>query len=46
MFKFEKSVLINRPLQEVFEFVMNLKNDTKWQARIVSVKQIPDGQSA
>ena len=43
MFKFEKSVLINRPQQEVFEFVMNLENDPKWQASIVSVKKISDG---
>jgi uncharacterized membrane protein len=43
MFKFEKSVLINRPQQEVFAFVTDLNNDAKWQANIVSVKQISDG---
>jgi len=43
MFKFEKSIMINRPQQEVFEFVMNLENDPKWQGSIVSVKQISDG---
>jgi len=43
MFKFEKSILINRSQQEVFDFVMNLENDPKWQASIVSVKQISDG---
>jgi uncharacterized membrane protein len=43
MFKFEKSVLIDRPQQEVFDFVMNLENDPKWQASIVSVKRTSDG---
>ena len=43
MFKFEKSIMIDRPQQEVFEFVMNLENDSKWQGTIVSVKQISDG---
>jgi len=43
MFKFEKSIMINRSQQEVFDFVMNLDNDSKWQASIVSVKQISDG---
>ncbi len=43
MFKYEKSVFINRPLQDVFDFVANLENDPKWQASIVSVKQTSDG---
>jgi uncharacterized membrane protein len=43
MFKYEKSVLINRPQQEVFDFVANLENDPKWQVSIRSVKQISDG---
>jgi uncharacterized membrane protein len=43
MFKYEKSVFINRPQQEVFNFVTDLSNDPKWQASIQSVKQISDG---
>ena len=43
MFKFEKSIVINRPRQEVFDFVMNLENDPKWQNSIESVKKISDG---
>ena len=44
MFKYEKSVFINRPQQEVFDFVTNLSNDPKWQASIESVRQISDGK--
>ena len=29
MYKFEKSVFINRPQQEVFDFVTNLANDAQ-----------------
>jgi uncharacterized membrane protein len=44
MFKFEKSITINRPQQEVFDFVMNLENDPKWQDSIESAKQMSDGK--
>ena len=43
MFKYEKSILINRPQQEVFDFVTNLVNDSKWQNSVESVKQVSDG---
>ena len=43
MIKIEKSVLINRPQQEVFDFVTDLSNDSKWQASIETVRQISDG---
>jgi uncharacterized membrane protein len=43
MFKYEKNVFINRPQQEVFDFVANLENDPKWQASIQSVEQTSDG---
>jgi len=43
MFKFEKSVFINRPQQEVFDFVTNLNNDSKWQSGIESVERTSDG---
>ncbi len=43
MYKFEKSVMINRPQQEVFDFVTDLSNDSKWQSGIESVKRISDG---
>ena len=34
MYKFEKSVFINRPQQEVFDFVTDLANDSKWQSGV------------
>jgi uncharacterized membrane protein len=43
MIKFEKNVLINRPQQEVFDFVTDLSNDYKWQSSIESVEQVSDG---
>lgn len=43
MYKFSKSIVINRPQQEVFDFVTNLNNDSKWQSGIESVEQISAG---
>lgn len=43
MFKFEKSVLIHRPQQEVFDYVTDLANDPKWQSSIESVERTTDG---
>ena len=43
MFKFEKSIQINRPQQEVFDFVTDLANDPKWQSSIESVERSSDG---
>jgi uncharacterized membrane protein len=43
MIKFEKNVLINRPQQEVFDFVTDLSNDPKWQSSIESVERVSDG---
>jgi uncharacterized membrane protein len=43
MIKFKKSILINRPQQEVFDFVTDLSNDSQWQSSIESVEQVSDG---
>ena len=32
MYQFEKSVFIERPQQEVFDFVSNRANDSQWQS--------------
>jgi len=34
MIKIEKSVMINRPVAEVFEFMANSENDPLWQSGI------------
>ncbi len=36
--KFENSVIINQPVDKVFEFVTNLKNNTKWQTDILELE--------
>lgn len=43
MIKFEKSIFINRPQQEVFDFMSNFENDAQWQSGLVSTKRISDG---
>ena len=37
MIKIEKSIVINKPVGEVFAFVNNNENSTKWQSGVVSV---------
>ena len=38
MLKVEKSVVIGKPLAEVFAFITNNENDTKWQSDMESVQ--------
>jgi len=41
MIQVQKSVLINKPVAEVFEFVANSDNTTKWQGGVEAI--IPEG---
>jgi carbon monoxide dehydrogenase subunit G len=43
MIKFEKSYYIDRPKQEVFEFVTDPANDTKWRDSASSAEWISEG---
>ena len=43
MFKVEHTVVINRPVAEVFAFATNPENDYKWQPDIEESKLISDG---
>jgi hypothetical protein len=43
MFTFEKSIFINRPQQELFDFVSNPANDAKWRPNAVSAEWISEG---
>ena len=43
MYQFEKSVFINRPIEEVFEFLTNPANDLKWRDSAVSGEWATDG---
>ncbi len=42
MAKFDESVVINRPLEEVFAFVSNLENDPPWNSA-TEMRQTSDG---
>ncbi|HXW00435.1 MAG TPA: SRPBCC family protein [Anaerolineae bacterium] len=41
--KIQHSVIINRPLEQVFAFVTNLENEMRWQPEIVSIQFTSDG---
>jgi carbon monoxide dehydrogenase subunit G len=43
MFEFEKTVLINRSPEEVFEFLTNPANDSKWRDSSISGEWTSDG---
>jgi len=41
--KFEKSIFIKRSAQEVFDFISDEENDSKWQNGVVSSELTTDG---
>jgi carbon monoxide dehydrogenase subunit G len=43
MFTFEKSIFINRPPQEVFDYITNPDNDSNWRSTAVSAEWTSDG---
>lgn len=43
MINVETSVVIDRPLEEVFEYVDDTNNDLKWQEGVFESKQTPEG---
>lgn len=43
MVKVEASVVINRPLEEVFAFVTTIENSPKWESEVVEAKQTSEG---
>ena len=43
MYKFESSIFINRPVQEVFDFVTNPANNATWVSGIESAEWTSDG---
>ena len=44
MYTFEKSIFINRPQQEVFDFVTNPANATQWESSTESAEWTTDGR--
>ena len=45
MIRLEHSITINRPVEEVWKFMSNLENATKWDRGVLEAKQISDGPS-
>ena len=43
MITVEVSEIINRPIEEVFAFVADNRNDVRWQDGLIEVKLTPDG---
>ena len=43
MIRIETSVVINRPIDDVFEFVSDVENNPLWQASVVEGKQTSPG---
>ena len=44
MFAIEKSLVINRPQQEVFDYTANPANAHKWQSQVLSLEWSSNGQ--
>jgi len=44
MMKFENSVIIKQPVKEVFDFVTNLSNNTRWQTDILELEITSEGR--
>ena len=43
MTKIERSIVIDRPVDEVWEFVHDIANDRLWQTTLVESEQLTDG---
>ena len=43
MTRIEKSIVIDRPVEEVFEFTHDARNDPVWQPTISETRQDPEG---
>ena len=43
MFQVKVSIVINRPLEEVFAFLSNLENNLKWRSGMIKAEKISDG---
>ena len=46
MINFELGTLVDRPLQDVFDFLSNPLNLPKWQSMIASIEQVTPGATA
>jgi len=44
MMKFENSVVINQPIEQVFEYVTDINNNTVWQTGILELEMTSEGR--
>lgn len=45
MIKLEESIIINRPVEEVWKFITNLGNQPKWDRGVLEARQTSEGQA-
>lgn len=43
MIKIEQSVIIHRPVEEVWQFMSNVENVTKWDRGVLQARQTSEG---
>lgn len=43
MYSFERSLFVNRPPQEVFDYLTDPANDTKWRSTVISAEWTSEG---
>src|SRR5258708_1105458 len=43
MINVEASIIVSRPIEEVFAYVSDFRNAAQWQAGVVDVRQMPEG---
>jgi uncharacterized membrane protein len=44
MVKLEQSIMINRPVEEVWKFMSHWENGPKWDCGVVEARQISEGR--
>jgi len=43
MITLEETIQIDRPVQEVYDYVVNVENTQKWQPAVIEVKRVTEG---
>ena len=43
MIRIEKSIIINRPVEDVWKFMSNIENATKWDRGVLEARQTSEG---
>lgn len=43
MIRFENTIEISRPIEEVFQFIANFENMPRWNYYVLNVRQVSDG---